>query len=54
MAGTLFATSKQCGRGMKMTEQVEQQISIKFFIKLERSSMQTIQVIQKATAMGNW
>ena len=37
----------------KMTEQVEQQIHIKFCIKLEHSSMETIQMIQKATAMGN-
>ena len=37
-----------------MTECVEQQICIKFCIKLERSSMETIQMIQKATAMGNW
>ena len=32
----------------KMTEQVEQQIFIKFCIKLERSSTETIQMIQKA------
>ena len=32
----------------KMTEQVEQQVCIKFFIKLEHSSMETIQMIQKA------
>ena len=38
----------------KMTECIEQQISIKFCIKLEQSSMETIQMIQKATAMGNW
>ena len=38
----------------KMTEKVEQQICIKFCIKLEHSSMETIQMIQKATAMGNW
>ena len=31
-----------------MTEQVEQQIFIKFCIKLERSSTETIQMIQKA------
>ena len=37
----------------KMTEQVEQQICIKFCIKLEQSSMETIQMIQKAAAMGN-
>ena len=38
----------------KMTEQVEQQICIKFYIKLEHSSTETIWMIQKAAAMGNW
>ena len=45
----------------KMTEQAEQQICITFCIKLEHSSMETIQMIQetiqmiqKATAMGSW
>ena len=37
----------------KMTERVEQQICIKFCIKLEHSSVETIQMIQKAAAMGN-
>ena len=37
-----------------MTEQVEQQIYIRFGIKLEHSSMETIHVIQKVTAMGKW
>ena len=37
-----------------MTEPVEQQIGITFFFKLEHSSMETIWMIQKATAMGNW
>ena len=37
-----------------MTEQVEQQIYIKFCIKLEHSSVETIGMIQKAAAMGNW
>ena len=37
----------------KMTEWVEQWICIKFCVKLEHSSMETNQVIQKATAMGN-
>ena len=32
----------------KMTEQVEQQICIKFCIKLDHSPVQTIQMIQKA------
>ena len=38
----------------KMTERVEQKICIKFCIKLEHSSMETLQMIQKAAAMGNW
>ena len=38
----------------KMTEQVEQQISIQFCIKLEHSCVETIWMIQKAVAMGNW
>ena len=36
-----------------MTEWVEQQICIKFCIKLEHSSVETIWMIQKAAAMGN-
>ena len=35
----------------KMTEQIEQQICIKFY---DCSSMETIWMIQKAAAMGNW
>ena len=38
----------------KMTEQVEQRICIKFCVKLEHPSMETIWMIQKAVAMGNW
>ena len=38
----------------KITERVEQWICIKFCIKLEHSSIETIQMIQKATVMGNW
>ena len=38
----------------KMTEWVEQWICIKFCVILEHSSTETIQIIQKATAMGNW
>ena len=38
----------------KITEQVEQQICIQFYVKLEHSSMETSQIIQKAAAMGNW
>ena len=38
----------------KMTEQVEQRIIIKFCIKLEHSSSETISMIQKAIAMGTW
>ena len=37
-----------------MTERVEQRICIRFCIKLEHSSTETIWMIQKATAMGNW
>ena len=37
----------------KMTEQVKQQICIKFCVKLEHSSTETIGMIQKAVAMGN-
>ena len=38
----------------KMTEQVKQWLCIKFCIKFEHSSMETIQMIQKARAMGTW
>ena len=38
----------------KMTEWVEQWICIKFCVKLEHSSMETIWMTQKAAAMGNW
>ena len=38
----------------KMTEKVEQQFCIKFYVKLEHSSMEIIQMIQKATAIGSW
>ena len=38
----------------KMTEGAEQQICIKFCIKLKHSSTETIWMMQKATAMGNW
>ena len=38
----------------KMVEWVEQWICIRFHMKLERSSPETIQLTQKATAMGNW
>ena len=37
----------------KMTERVEQWICIKFCVKLEHSSVETIGMIQKAAAMGN-
>ena len=39
---------------IKMTEPVEQWICIKFCIKLEHSSTETIQMIQKAAAVGSW
>ena len=38
----------------KMTERVEQWICIRFCVKLEHSSVETIQVMYKAAAMGNW
>ena len=38
----------------KTTEWVEQQIYIRFWVKTEHSSMETIRMIQKAAAMGNW
>ena len=38
----------------KMTERVEQWICIKFCIKLEQSCTETILMVQKSTAMGNW
>ena len=38
---------------LKMTERVEQRIHIKFCIKLEHSSTETIWMTQKAAAMGN-
>ena len=38
----------------KMTELVEQRIRIKFCVKLEHSSTETMWMIQKAAAMGNW
>ena len=38
----------------KMTEWVKQQFCIKFCIKLEHSSTETIRMIQKAAAMDNW
>ena len=37
-----------------MAEWVEQWICIKFWVKLEHSSVKTIQMIQKAAAMSNW
>ena len=38
----------------KMTEKVQPQICIKFCLMLEHSSRETIPMIQKATAVGNW
>ena len=37
-----------------MTQWVEQQICIKFCVKLEHSSTETICMIQKATTVGSW
>ena len=39
---------------LKMTEQAEQQICIKFCVKLEHHSTEIIWMIQKAAAMDNW
>ena len=44
----------RCGHGHIQNERVEQQFCIKFCVKLEPSSVETIQMIQKVTAMGNW
>ena len=38
----------------KIAEQVEQQISVKFCVKLEHSFVEIIQMTQNAAAMGNW
>ena len=43
-----------CGCAFKMTDWEEQQICLKCCIKLEHSSMESIWIAQKATAMGNW
>ena len=37
----------------KMTKGVEQQICIKFCVKLEHSFRETIQMVQKAADMGD-
>ena len=42
-----------CGRSLQ-SERAEQQICIRFCIKLEHSSMETIWMIQKAAALSNW
>ena len=39
---------------VKMTELVEKRICMKFCVKLEQSCTETIQMIQKATALGSW
>ena len=38
----------------KMTERVEQWICIRFWVKLEYSSVETNWMIHKVTALGNW
>ena len=38
----------------QMTELVEQQICIKFCVKLKHSSVEIIWMIQKVATMGNW
>ena len=42
-----------CGHHIQ-NDWVEQRICVGFCTKLEHSSMETIQMIQKAAAMGNW
>ena len=49
----LLSEHVYCDIAFKMTEWVEQQICIKFFIKLEHSSVETIQMIHRAMAIGN-
>ena len=39
---------------LKITEQVKERICIEFCVKLEHSTSETIQMIQKAAAVGNW
>ena len=39
---------------LKMTEPVEQQICIRFCVKLGHSSVETIGMSQKAAAVGTW
>ena len=51
----LTSTNGYCvTMAVKMTERVEQWICIKFCVTLEHSSLETIRMIQKATATGNW
>ena len=38
----------------KMTEWVGQWICVRFYLKLQHSFVETIEIIQKAAAMGNW
>ena len=53
MVGAMEWSSVLCGLHIQI-DWVEQCICIKFCVKLEHSSVKTIQMIQKATAMGNW
>ena len=51
---TLWSEHLYCvAIAFKMTEWVEQWICIKFCVKLEHSSVETIRMIQQAEAMGN-
>ena len=43
-----------CGHCIQMTAWEQQRICIKFHVKLKHSSTETIQMVQKAAAMGNW
>ena len=38
----------------KVTELVEQPVGVKFCVKLEHSSEETLWMIQQAAAMDNW
>ena len=39
---------------VKGTEREEPQLCIRFCVKLERSSLKTIRMTQKAAAVGKW
>ena len=51
--GALEWACALCGRHIQ-NERVQQRICISFCVKLQHSSVETIRMIQKATAVGNW